>query len=160
MPTTGLNHSLNSTVPNGKFIVLVGDMIGSRRAPNRSELQVKFERVLDQLNDEYRADIAAGCQITLGDEFQGLLTSGSRVRGRGTEDEATRPGGWTGIRRCDRQRGSPTRVVNQAGMDQRPDRDRPPGFQVRAAEGCCQAQRRNRGVGQQSSEGLSIRCGV
>jgi len=61
------------------FIAVIGDIKDSRKIENRSGVQKNLQRILCDVNDKYSADIASKFTITLGDEFQGLLTSGERV---------------------------------------------------------------------------------
>lgn len=58
-----------------RYCALIGDIIGSRElAPEaRSGLQARLKHVLEEINEEFKMDIAAQFLITLGDEFQGLL---------------------------------------------------------------------------------------
>lgn len=57
------------------FIAVIGDIRGSRRLNDRKEVQSKLRSVLKQINEKYESDIAAKFVITLGDEFQGLLSA-------------------------------------------------------------------------------------
>jgi len=56
-------------------------MVGSRNVPRsqRRVLQKQFSGVITNLNRDYRKTIASKFVITLGDEFQGLLTSATTV---------------------------------------------------------------------------------
>ena len=55
------------------YFALIGDIIDSKTAQNRQEIQKKLQRCLDSLNVAYETVIASKFSITLGDEFQGLL---------------------------------------------------------------------------------------
>lgn len=55
------------------YFALIGDIVGSRKLPNRAEVQERFRSVLDDINSNEKDSVAAGFIITLGDEFQGLL---------------------------------------------------------------------------------------
>jgi hypothetical protein len=55
------------------YFAIIGDIVGSRHISDRADLQKKLQRILDDINTKFEADIAAGFVITLGDEFQGLL---------------------------------------------------------------------------------------
>ena len=55
------------------YLVVIGDIRGSRELPNRAELQKLMEDGLDSINDEFSDALVSGFVITLGDEFQGLL---------------------------------------------------------------------------------------
>ena len=59
------------------FVAVIGDMKSSKHLENRRAVQIHLEEVLDAINQEYRDDIASKFMITLGDEFQGLLKTGS-----------------------------------------------------------------------------------
>lgn len=57
------------------YIAIIGDIKDSKRIKNRSQIQGKLNRVLNDVNEAYVADISAKFIVTLGDEFQGLLES-------------------------------------------------------------------------------------
>ena len=61
------------------YIAIIGDMKASRKMDARREMQVRLNAVLNQINEQYQADIAAKFIITLGDEFQGLLNTASHL---------------------------------------------------------------------------------
>lgn len=61
------------------FIAVIGDIKESKKLKNRNEVQVKLRNTLQQLNEQYKDEIAAKFMITLGDEFQGLLQVGKHV---------------------------------------------------------------------------------
>ncbi|MBP7348753.1 MAG: hypothetical protein KA965_08740 [Butyrivibrio sp.] len=61
------------------YIAIIGDMKASKKMDTRREIQVRLNAVLNQINEQYHADIAAKFIITLGDEFQGLLNRGSHL---------------------------------------------------------------------------------
>lgn len=56
-----------------KYFALIGDIVGSRKLPNRAEVQERFRSTLVDINSNEKDSVAAGFIITLGDEFQGLL---------------------------------------------------------------------------------------
>ena len=58
------------------LIAIIGDIRKSRLLPERKEVQDKLKMVLDEINLKYEVDISAKFLITLGDEFQGLLSNG------------------------------------------------------------------------------------
>ena len=62
-----------------QYIAIIGDIKNSRKIDNRKEVQTKLNGVLDEINQTYCEEIAAGFLITLGDEFQGLLLNGKSV---------------------------------------------------------------------------------
>lgn len=57
------------------YFAIIGDIINSKSIANRAEFQKKLRGSLDRINSDYYSEIAANFVITLGDEFQGLLTS-------------------------------------------------------------------------------------
>jgi len=57
------------------YAVITGDIIQSRLVADRGRLQQTILSVLDQVNQRFNEHIAAAFQITVGDEFQGLLKS-------------------------------------------------------------------------------------
>lgn len=61
------------------YIAIIADIIDSRSIKKRSIVQKQLEKLLDQINTTYQHAIASRFIITLGDEFQGVLTSGSVV---------------------------------------------------------------------------------
>ena len=61
------------------YIAVIGDIKNSKQIKNRNTFQSNFKALLDAINKEYKADIASDFMITLGDEFQGLLTNGRPV---------------------------------------------------------------------------------
>jgi len=60
-----------------RYVAVIADMVGSRSMARsqRRILQQEFSRLIASLNRDYRKTIASKFIITLGDEFQGLLTS-------------------------------------------------------------------------------------
>ena len=61
------------------FVAVIGDMKDSRHLENRKEVQVRLQGILDRLNKKYKDEIVSRFLITLGDEFQGLLSSGKYI---------------------------------------------------------------------------------
>ncbi|MDZ7373959.1 MAG: SatD family protein [candidate division KSB1 bacterium] len=57
--------------------VVTGDLRASRRAPDRGELQNRLRTAIDRANAQFRDQLLAPFQITLGDEWQGLLVDAS-----------------------------------------------------------------------------------
>ena len=51
------------------YFAIIGDIIASKTISNRSEVQNHLKRILDQVNEEYKSNIASRFSITLGDEF-------------------------------------------------------------------------------------------
>jgi hypothetical protein len=58
-----------------RYAILMGDIVGSERAPSLKTVHRTFNKAIDAANEAYGANIASPLTITLGDEFQGLLTS-------------------------------------------------------------------------------------
>lgn len=56
------------------FIAIIGDIKDSKELENRREVQQNLNCVLKNVNEIYAEDISANFIITLGDEFQGLLS--------------------------------------------------------------------------------------
>ncbi len=56
------------------YFALIGDIIGSKKIDNRYQVQKSLESCLADLNNEFQAVLASKLSITLGDEFQGLLS--------------------------------------------------------------------------------------
>lgn len=57
------------------YAVLMGDIVGSERAPSVPTVHRAFNKAVDNANEVAAAHIASPLTITLGDEFQGLLTA-------------------------------------------------------------------------------------
>lgn len=60
-----------------KFVALIGDMVESRAlsAAARARAQRDFARLIALLNKRFARDIASTFVVTIGDEFQGLLSN-------------------------------------------------------------------------------------
>lgn len=61
------------------YIAIIGDIKGSKKLENRSDAQEKLNSILNYVNNRYEKQIAAKFLITLGDEFQGLLSGGEHL---------------------------------------------------------------------------------
>jgi hypothetical protein len=59
------------------YLAIIGDIKNSKALLNRNAVQKELQGILDDINESYHKDIASRFTITLGDEFQGLLKSGS-----------------------------------------------------------------------------------
>lgn len=57
------------------YCAIIGDINKSRSLPQRAKVQKQFQRAIELINKEYKAEIASKFVLTLGDEFQGLLSS-------------------------------------------------------------------------------------
>lgn len=64
-----------------KYVAMIGDIVGSRRRGpgERYRLQQRFHTVLGGINQRFADAIAAAFLVTVGDEFQGLLSSAEPV---------------------------------------------------------------------------------
>lgn len=58
-----------------QYCAIIGDINQSRTLERRARIQDKFKEAVSVINKEFRNDIASKFLITLGDEFQGLLTT-------------------------------------------------------------------------------------
>lgn len=56
------------------YFAVIGDIIDSKKINNRYQVQKTLETCLNDLNNEYQAVLVSKFSITLGDEFQGLLS--------------------------------------------------------------------------------------
>jgi hypothetical protein len=61
------------------YAVLMGDLVGSERAPSLKTVHKAFNKAVSNANEIFADDVASPLTITLGDEFQGLLTSFARA---------------------------------------------------------------------------------
>lgn len=57
------------------FAVLMGDIVGSERHANPVALHARFNAAIERQNEALGSDVVSPLTITLGDEFQGLLSS-------------------------------------------------------------------------------------
>ena len=59
------------------YCAIIGDLVKSKNItpPERDKLQNKLNKLLIKINNDYKNDIVAKFIITLGDEFQGLLSA-------------------------------------------------------------------------------------
>lgn len=55
------------------YVAIVGDIINSKKIPNRQEAQKELQRVLKEINSKYKEAIASKFTIVRGDDFQGLI---------------------------------------------------------------------------------------
>lgn len=61
------------------YLAVIGDIKESKSIKNRTEVQEKLKSVLRGINKKYAKDFASRLTVTLGDEFQGLLSSGENI---------------------------------------------------------------------------------
>jgi hypothetical protein len=62
-------------VKHSNYIAVIGDVVGSRSADDRSGLQDQLGGGLRDVNTTFDEQIAAKFVLTVGDEFQGLLSA-------------------------------------------------------------------------------------
>ncbi len=60
-------------------MVIIGDLIDSRKLENRKEIQNKLNAVLEKVNDKYMDSIIVPFKVTLGDEFVGVFKSYQQI---------------------------------------------------------------------------------
>ncbi|MTI59456.1 MAG: hypothetical protein FH762_05615 [Firmicutes bacterium] len=60
-------------------VVIIGDLVDSRKLENRREVQEKLNAVLDEVNSKYSEVIRVPFKVTLGDEFVGVLESYEQI---------------------------------------------------------------------------------
>lgn len=58
---------------NDNYVAIIGDIIDSKKIDDRLIVQKDLNIVLDTINEKYKDFLASKFEITLGDEFQGLL---------------------------------------------------------------------------------------
>lgn len=73
-----MKNSLEKTAPTIHF-ALIGDLVDSRSIPAREKFQVHFLRLIDQINIQFKEVINSRFTVTVGDEFQGLLSDASQI---------------------------------------------------------------------------------
>ncbi|MGT2749984.1 SatD family protein [Streptococcus orisasini] len=61
------------------YIAIIGDIISSREIKDRHESQKQLQKLLNQINSQYKTVLKSPFTITTGDEFQALLFPDSRV---------------------------------------------------------------------------------
>ena len=61
------------------YFAIIGDIVDSKKIPNRNEVQLDLEQVLYTANKIYNDNIVSNFTITLGDEFQGLLSNANKI---------------------------------------------------------------------------------
>lgn len=61
------------------YYAIIGDIKNSKDIENRYEVQEKLKHILNNVNLNYKDSIKANFLITLGDEFQGLLSKSEDI---------------------------------------------------------------------------------
>lgn len=69
------------------YIAIIGDIKDSKKIKDRNAVQKNLHSVLLDINEKYKKDIYSKFTITLGDEFQGLLSDGVNTMNIITEIE-------------------------------------------------------------------------
>lgn len=64
---------------DGPFIAMIGDIRNSREIKERKAVQDTLKKVLKEINLKYEEEIVSQFIVTLGDEFQGLLSEGKNL---------------------------------------------------------------------------------
>ncbi|MGT2932700.1 SatD family protein [Streptococcus catagoni] len=62
-----------------QYLAIIGDFIDSKSFKNRYNFQQQFQDSLEKINQSYHKTIVSKFSITLGDEFQGLLTNDAPI---------------------------------------------------------------------------------
>ncbi|NMA12838.1 MAG: hypothetical protein GX933_06635 [Chloroflexi bacterium] len=63
-----------SRVSQPLYAVIIMDIIDSRSMPDRDDVQQQLKEILSMINRNFSEEIAADFRISLGDEFQGMLS--------------------------------------------------------------------------------------
>jgi len=58
-----------------QYVVIIGDMISSKKIINRSDVQERLKNAIKTLNKKFKDSIIAEFKIVGGDSFQGMLSS-------------------------------------------------------------------------------------
>lgn len=58
-----------------RYLAVIGDLVGSRKLVDRAAVQERLAATLGLLNDAFSEHIRSRFVITIGDEFQGLLSA-------------------------------------------------------------------------------------
>ena len=61
-----------------QYFVIIGDMVGSRAIRERQKVQEAFQQALQQVQQEYEQEIVSPLTLTIGDEFQTVLSKANR----------------------------------------------------------------------------------
>lgn len=62
-----------------KYLVLIGDIVESKKIQKREMFQSEFQDLINSLNGEHKNKLVSPLTITLGDEFQGLLNDSKNL---------------------------------------------------------------------------------
>lgn len=61
------------------YVAIIADIVDSKNLQNRKQVQNQLKQVLEKINSIYKKSLAAKFQISLGDEFQGLVQDKKKV---------------------------------------------------------------------------------
>jgi hypothetical protein len=61
------------------YIAVIGDIKKSKSINYRQEVQERLKKLLEEINTQYKDEIASKFTVTLGDEFQGLMKNGTHL---------------------------------------------------------------------------------
>lgn len=61
------------------MIAVIGDIVKSKSIVNRGDVQEQLKTVLNEVNQKYADHLASKFTLTLGDEFQAVFRTGSRL---------------------------------------------------------------------------------
>lgn len=61
------------------YVAIIADIKNSKNLQNRKQVQIRLKEVLEKVNCIYKQSLAAKFQISLGDEFQGLIQDKKKV---------------------------------------------------------------------------------
>ena len=62
-----------------KYLVLIGDIVESKKIQKREIFQSEFQDLISSLNIDYKDKFVSPLTITLGDEFQGLMNDSKNL---------------------------------------------------------------------------------
>lgn len=61
------------------YFAIIGDIKNSKQLTNRYEVQETLKKTLNMINNKYSEDLKSLFSVTVGDEFQGLLTNSNHM---------------------------------------------------------------------------------
>lgn len=68
-----------SQAPDRPYVAAIGDLVGSRAMEDRSTVQERVRRAIDQVNEQLDEHLAAPIRLTGGDEWKVLVGEAPRV---------------------------------------------------------------------------------
>ncbi|SMC79872.1 SatD family protein [Papillibacter cinnamivorans] len=72
-------NSVQLFFPFRPYVAVIGDIRHSKQLSDRGAVQARLSAVLEEINRDCGPELASKFMITLGDEFQGLLKTGSKA---------------------------------------------------------------------------------